>query len=154
MTLVSVAILAILASDCIRTSSIRLTASVISVGEDMGGVSKPLLYRVDFNRGFVGVFSSSISSSSVSSPSPITDTRSIASTLEVAIEAESKEGCVGVELWVEGAGEGSRDVIREKELVGPSDGRPLADYRQHERHCFVRYGEQRGTYWKESRFSS
>lgn len=52
----------------------------------------------------------------------------MASTLEVATEAESKEGCVGVELWVDGAGEGSREVIlaRENELLGPSDGRPLA----------------------------
>lgn len=47
------------------------------------------------------------------------------STEEVAIDIESNDRVV-VEQ-VEGVGEGAREAIRDKELEGPREGRPLAE---------------------------
>jgi hypothetical protein len=100
-------------------NSIRLVVSS-TVGDDGGGVYKPLLNCARVF-GLVGVWSRS----SVSvSPSPATEMTSRGSTLEVAIETESNERVVLEH--VEGVGEVARDVMRDKEEVGPREGRPLA----------------------------
>lgn len=139
-----------LASERMRTSSIRFTVSVTSVGELSGGVGNAAYCRVVFfARAFVGVLSTSISSSRPSSPT--TETRSIASTLEVAIEAVSKDGAA-VEQ-VEGAGEGRREVIRENELEGPSEGRPLATPEVSRQHSSEHISDAT-THWKGSHSSS
>jgi hypothetical protein len=65
-----------------------------------------------------------MSIASSSSSSAATEMRSRGSTLDVAIEIESYERVVLEQ--VEGVGEAARDAIRDKELEGPREGRPLA----------------------------
>lgn len=98
-----------------------------TVGEEGGGVYRPLLYcALVVGLDLVGVLWMSMSSVSVSpSPSPAIEIISRGSTLEVAIEIESKERVVLEH--VDGVGEVARDAIRDKEEVCPSEGRPLAD---------------------------
>ena len=100
-------------------NSIRLVVSS-TVGEEGGGVYRPLLSCARVAR-LVGVWS--ISSVSVS-PSPATEMTSRWSTLEVAIETESKERVVLEH--VEGVGDVARVAMRDKEEVCPREGRPLA----------------------------
>jgi len=123
-------------------NSIRLVVSS-TVGEEGGGVYKPLLNCARVAR-LVGVWS--ISSVSVSpSPSPATEMTSRGSMLEVAIETESNERVVLEH--VEGVGEVARDVMRDKEDVCPREGRPLADCQLQPNH------PENRTYWKESHSS-
>ena len=66
------------------------------------------------------------------------------STEEVAIDIESNDRVV-VEQ-VEGVGEGAREAIRDNELEGPRDGRPLAVL------SALTLLKKGRTYWKEFRF--